>query len=168
MADKVKKRAFDNISRLNTPEGHQRIGKPNIDPGDPLGSIQSLVYQEPAPREPSTFRAEVIQVVKDPGVVDALQNIKFFGDSDGETLQSIYKIRCDLNSHIQDPNNFEEGDIQRDFYMSLHPDAYLDYSFFSDSSLNPGDEVICSNDIYGGTFRLFNQIYAPQNFKFIF
>ena len=34
--------------------------------------------------------------------------------------------------------------------------------------LKPGDEIICSNDIYGGTFRLFNQIYAPQNFKFIF
>ena len=34
--------------------------------------------------------------------------------------------------------------------------------------LKPGDEIICSNDIYGGTFRLFNQIYARQNFKFIF
>ncbi len=34
--------------------------------------------------------------------------------------------------------------------------------------LKPGDEIICSNDIYGGTFRLFNQIYAPQNFNFIF
>ena len=34
--------------------------------------------------------------------------------------------------------------------------------------LRPGDEIICSNDIYGGTFRLFNQIYAKQQFKFIF
>ena len=34
--------------------------------------------------------------------------------------------------------------------------------------LKPGDEVICSNDIYGGTFRLFNQIYTKQNFKFVF
>ena len=34
--------------------------------------------------------------------------------------------------------------------------------------LRPGDEIICSNDIYGGTFRLFNQIYAKQNYKFIF
>ena len=34
--------------------------------------------------------------------------------------------------------------------------------------LKPGDEIICSNDIYGGTFRLFNQIYTKQNFKFIF
>ena len=34
--------------------------------------------------------------------------------------------------------------------------------------LKPGDEIICSNDIYGGTFRLFNQIYTRQNFKFIF
>ncbi len=34
--------------------------------------------------------------------------------------------------------------------------------------LRPGDEIICSNDIYGGTFRLFNQIYAKQQYKFIF
>ena len=34
--------------------------------------------------------------------------------------------------------------------------------------LRPGDEIICSNDIYGGTFRLFNQIYTKQKYKFIF
>ncbi len=34
--------------------------------------------------------------------------------------------------------------------------------------LKPGDEIICSNDIYGGTFRLFSQIYTKQNFKFVF
>lgn len=35
--------------------------------------------------------------------------------------------------------------------------------------LNPGDEVISINDLYGGTFRLFDKVYAKYgiNFKFV-
>ena len=31
-----------------------------------------------------------------------------------------------------------------------------------------GDHIIAANDIYGGTFRLFHNIYAPMGFKFSF
>lgn len=34
--------------------------------------------------------------------------------------------------------------------------------------LSPGDEVIASNDMYGGTYRLFTQIYAKFGLKFHF
>ncbi|OFY63825.1 MAG: cystathionine gamma-synthase [Bacteroidetes bacterium RIFCSPLOWO2_02_FULL_36_8] len=34
--------------------------------------------------------------------------------------------------------------------------------------LQPGDEVICSNDLYGGTFRIFTKIFAPLGIKFHF
>lgn len=34
--------------------------------------------------------------------------------------------------------------------------------------LNPGDEVITSNDLYGGTYRLFTKIYAKFGLKFHF
>ncbi len=34
--------------------------------------------------------------------------------------------------------------------------------------LSPGDEVISTNDLYGGTYRLFNQIYANFGIKFHF
>ncbi|MFO0399069.1 MAG: PLP-dependent transferase, partial [Sphingobacteriia bacterium] len=27
--------------------------------------------------------------------------------------------------------------------------------------LRPGDEVICTNDLYGGSYRMFMQVYAP-------
>lgn len=35
--------------------------------------------------------------------------------------------------------------------------------------LLPGDEVICSNDLYGGTYRIFTKIFQPLgiNFRFI-
>ena len=34
--------------------------------------------------------------------------------------------------------------------------------------LQPGDEVICTNDLYGGTFRLFNSIFQKFGIKFHF
>lgn len=32
--------------------------------------------------------------------------------------------------------------------------------------LSPGDEVICGNDMYGGTYRLFTKVFAKFNIKF--
>lgn len=34
--------------------------------------------------------------------------------------------------------------------------------------LQPGDEVIASNDLYGGTYRLFARVFAPYGIKFHF
>ncbi len=34
--------------------------------------------------------------------------------------------------------------------------------------LSPGDEVICTNDLYGGTYRIFTKIYATYGIKFHF
>ena len=34
--------------------------------------------------------------------------------------------------------------------------------------LNPGDEVICANDMYGGTYRLFTKIFEKYGIKFIY
>lgn len=34
--------------------------------------------------------------------------------------------------------------------------------------LNPGDEVICTADLYGGTYRLFTKIFAKYGIKFTF
>ncbi len=34
--------------------------------------------------------------------------------------------------------------------------------------LNPGDEVISTNDLYGGTYRIFNTIFAKYGIKFHF
>jgi len=34
--------------------------------------------------------------------------------------------------------------------------------------LNPGDEVIANNDLYGGTYRLFNSVFAKYGIKFHF
>jgi len=34
--------------------------------------------------------------------------------------------------------------------------------------LNPGDEVICTNDLYGGTYRLFTKLFAKYGVKFHF
>lgn len=34
--------------------------------------------------------------------------------------------------------------------------------------LNPGDEVIAANDMYGGTYRLFEKVYAKMGIKFIY
>ncbi len=34
--------------------------------------------------------------------------------------------------------------------------------------LNPGDEVISTNDLYGGTYRLFNTVFAKYGIKFLY
>lgn len=34
--------------------------------------------------------------------------------------------------------------------------------------LKPGDEVICTNDLYGGTYRLFTKVFAAYGIKFHF
>lgn len=34
--------------------------------------------------------------------------------------------------------------------------------------LKPGDEVVCTNDLYGGSYRLFTKIFAPYGIKFHF
>ena len=34
--------------------------------------------------------------------------------------------------------------------------------------LNPGDEVICTNDLYGGTYRIFTKVYTRYGVNFIF
>lgn len=35
-------------------------------------------------------------------------------------------------------------------------------------SLRPGDHIVSTNDLYGGTFRLFRQVYEPFGLKFSF
>jgi len=34
--------------------------------------------------------------------------------------------------------------------------------------LEPGDHVVCVNDVYGGTYRLFSQVYEPKGYRFTF
>src|SRR6478672_5990138 len=34
--------------------------------------------------------------------------------------------------------------------------------------LSPGDEVICANDMYGGTYRLFTKVFEKFGIKFIY
>jgi len=34
--------------------------------------------------------------------------------------------------------------------------------------LRPGDHVVTTNDLYGGSFRLFTQVFAPYNIEFTF
>lgn len=35
-------------------------------------------------------------------------------------------------------------------------------------TMNPGDEIISTNDLYGGTYRIFTKIYEKYGFKFTF
>ena len=32
--------------------------------------------------------------------------------------------------------------------------------------LDPGDHVVCVNDVYGGTYRMFSQVYEPKGYRF--
>ena len=32
--------------------------------------------------------------------------------------------------------------------------------------LDPGDQVVCVNDVYGGTYRMFSQVYEPKGYRF--
>ncbi len=34
--------------------------------------------------------------------------------------------------------------------------------------LSPGDHVICVNDVYGGIYRMFSQVYEPKGYRFTF
>jgi cystathionine beta-lyase/cystathionine gamma-synthase len=34
--------------------------------------------------------------------------------------------------------------------------------------LDPGDRVVCVNDVYGGTYRMFSQVYEPKGYHFTY
>jgi cystathionine gamma-synthase len=34
--------------------------------------------------------------------------------------------------------------------------------------VDPGDRVVCVNDVYGGTYRMFSQIYEPKGYRFTY
>jgi len=34
--------------------------------------------------------------------------------------------------------------------------------------LDPGDLVVCVNDVYGGTYRMFSQVYEPKGYRFAY
>src|SRR5256885_9471948 len=34
--------------------------------------------------------------------------------------------------------------------------------------VSPGDRVVCVNDVYGGVYRMFSQVYAPKGYAFDF
>src|SRR6476660_3153400 len=34
--------------------------------------------------------------------------------------------------------------------------------------VNPGERVVCVNDVYGGVYRMFSQVYAPKGYEFEF
>ena len=34
--------------------------------------------------------------------------------------------------------------------------------------VNPGDRIVCVNDVYGGVYRMFSQVYTPKGYDFEF
>src|SRR6476660_5890961 len=34
--------------------------------------------------------------------------------------------------------------------------------------VDPGDRVVCVNDVYGGTYRMFSQVYEPKGYGFTY
>jgi cystathionine gamma-synthase len=34
--------------------------------------------------------------------------------------------------------------------------------------VNPGDRVVCVNDVYGGVYRMFSQVYEPKGYRFTY
>ncbi len=34
--------------------------------------------------------------------------------------------------------------------------------------VNPGDRIVCVNDVYGGVYRMFSQVYEPKGYRFEF
>lgn len=34
--------------------------------------------------------------------------------------------------------------------------------------VNPGDRILCVNDVYGGVYRMFSQVYTPKGYEFDF
>ena len=34
--------------------------------------------------------------------------------------------------------------------------------------VNPGEHVVCVNDVYGGVYRMFSQVYEPKGYRFTY
>src|SRR5436189_403174 len=34
--------------------------------------------------------------------------------------------------------------------------------------VDPGQRVVCVNDVYGGTYRMFSQVYEPKGYRFTY
>ena len=34
--------------------------------------------------------------------------------------------------------------------------------------VNPGDRILCANDVYGGTYRLFSKVLEPKGYEFAY
>src|SRR5438477_5304971 len=34
--------------------------------------------------------------------------------------------------------------------------------------VSPGDRIVCVNDVYGGAYRMFSQIYAPKGYELVY
>src|SRR6266853_5779012 len=34
--------------------------------------------------------------------------------------------------------------------------------------VNPGERVVCVNDVYGGVYRMFSQVYEPKGYEFTY
>src|SRR6188472_2384066 len=34
--------------------------------------------------------------------------------------------------------------------------------------VNPGERIVCVNDVYGGVYRMFSQVYAPKGYEFTY
>src|SRR5262249_38435794 len=34
--------------------------------------------------------------------------------------------------------------------------------------VSPGEHVVCVNDVYGGVYRMFSQVYEPKGYRFTF
>src|SRR5213078_3645167 len=34
--------------------------------------------------------------------------------------------------------------------------------------VNPGERVVCVNDVYGGVYRMFSQVYEPKGYRFTY
>ena len=34
--------------------------------------------------------------------------------------------------------------------------------------LDPGDHIVCVNDVYGGMYRMFSQVYEPKGYRFTY
>src|SRR5436309_16118081 len=34
--------------------------------------------------------------------------------------------------------------------------------------VDPGDHIVCVNDVYGGVYRMFSQVYEPKGYRFTY
>jgi len=138
--EKVGTRLPDNISKLNDSSDKMRSGRVNVNRESPIDSILSTVFREMAPTDPDSFDAKIIDIITDPDIVSSLLSTKLGRKSSG--TERVYKIRADLYGHLEDPFSYDEGTKERLFYMSLHPDAFLDYGN-EGAILSVGDLVEC-------------------------